>query len=170
MGNKGYDKIRLSVISNTTVESEYFTYSAQFKYRWTSNYLSTGIVSVTPGKKTVLSVGGVDVEVLLPLQTDGIRGVIIADPCFQSEWIVCVYQKTFNTFSRSTELLNAINSFDDVSFWNILGDNFYDQVALPLPALASLNPPSFLVGRGYRSLVRGAVPRQQGQGDGDRAG
>lgn len=127
MGNKGYDKIRLSVISNASVESEYFTYSSQFKYRWTSNYLSTGIVSVTPGQKTVLSVAGMEVEVLLPLQNEGIRGVIIADPCFQSDWIVCVYQKAFNTFSRTTELLNAINSFDDVSFWNILGDNFYDQ-------------------------------------------
>ena len=49
LGSKGYNKIRLSVISNTTISSSLFTYSSQFKYRWTSNYLSTGVVSVTPG-------------------------------------------------------------------------------------------------------------------------
>ncbi|CAE7413378.1 desi1 [Symbiodinium microadriaticum] len=30
-------------------------------------------------------------------------------------------------FDHLTELLNAINAHDDVSYWNILGDNFYDQ-------------------------------------------
>jgi len=152
MGNKGYDKIRLSVISNTSIESEYFTYSSQFRYRWTSNYLSTGIVSVVPGQKTTLSVGGLAVEVLLPLEDAGIRGVIVADPCFQSEWIVCVYQKTFSTFSRTTELLNAINAFEDVSFWNILGDNFYDQSGEASAAwFAALSPAS-------KAKVMGSVP------------
>ena len=30
-------------------------------------------------------------------------------------------------FNHTVELLNAINSHDDVHYWNILGDNFYDQ-------------------------------------------
>jgi Calcineurin-like phosphoesterase len=58
---------------------------------------------------------------------EGVRGVILADPCFQSEWIVCVYQTKFSTFERTTTLLNAINAHDDVSYFQILGDNFYDQ-------------------------------------------
>ena len=128
MGNKGYDKIRLSIISNASIESTYFTYNSQFRYRWTGNYISTGIVTATPGKKTTFNIAGTNIEVYLPLENAGVRGVIVADPCFQSDWVNCAYQNTFQTFNHTTELLNAINEFDDVSFWNILGDNFYDQV------------------------------------------
>lgn len=53
--------------------------------------------------------------------------MIFGDPCFQSEWVVCVFQNQFQIFNRTVELLNAINGHDDVSFWQILGDNFYDQ-------------------------------------------
>ena len=128
LGSRGYDKIRLSVISNSTIQSEYFTYSSQFQYRWTGNYISTGIVTATPGKKTTFNIAGTEVEVFIPLENTGVRGVITADPCFQSNWIVCIYQNSFQTFNRTIELLNAINAYDDFSFWSILGDNFYDQV------------------------------------------
>ena len=127
MGSQGYDKVRISVISNHTVDSEYFTYKSQFKYRWTDKFLSTGIVSVTPGEKTSFKIAGQQVDVLVPKQGAGTRGVILADPCFTSQWIVCVYSKQFDMFNHSLELINAINAFDDVSYWQILGDNFYDQ-------------------------------------------
>jgi hypothetical protein len=126
MGSKGYDKIRLSVISNTSIPSQYFTYSDRFKYRWTDKFLSTGIVSVTPGEKTSFNVGGKNVEVYLPKENEGVRGFIIADPCFTSEWVTCKYQDQYNTFNHVTELLNTLTNKDDISFWQILGDNFYD--------------------------------------------
>ena len=131
LGSKGYNKVRLSVISNSSINSEFFTYSSQFKYRWTSNYLNTGVISITPGEKNVLSINGQNVELFIPKQNDGIRGVIIADPCFQSQWITCLYKDKFNTFNHTIELLNAINSWDDTHFWQILGDNFYDQSGDP---------------------------------------
>lgn len=127
-GSRGYNNIRLSIISNATIESEYFTYSEPFKYRWTQYYLNTGIVSVVPGEKTKFTIAGEDIEVLVPVQGEGTRGVIIADPCFTSEYIICVYAKKFEMFDHLTTLLNAVNAHDDVSYWNILGDNFYDQV------------------------------------------
>jgi hypothetical protein len=127
MGSQGYDKVRISVVSNRTVDSSLFTYKSQFKYRWTDKYLSTGLVSVTPGVKTNFKIAGQEVDILVPKQGAGTRGVIIADPCFTSEWIVCVYSKAFDMFDHSLELLNAINAHDDVSYWQILGDNFYDQ-------------------------------------------
>lgn len=131
LGSKGYDKIRLSVVSNTTISSSLFSYTSQFKYRWTSNYLSTGVVSVTPGKTNTFSVNGQSIDVFIPSQGDGVRGVIIADPCFQSQWINCLYKDKFSTFNHTTELLNAINAWDDTHFWQILGDNFYDQTGDP---------------------------------------
>lgn len=38
------------------------------------------------------------------------------------------YKDSFNTFTRMTSLLNAAGAHDDFSFFDILGDNFYDQV------------------------------------------
>eukprot|EP01034_Spumella_vulgaris_P034548 gene34548-42612_t len=127
MGNQGYNKVRISVISNRTIDSGHFNYKSQFKYRWTNKYLSTGLVTVVPGEKTHFSFGGKNVDILLPKENEGTRGVIIADPCFQSQWIVCVYAKKFQMYNHTLELLNAINGHDDISYWQILGDNFYDQ-------------------------------------------
>ncbi len=127
LGSKGYDKMRLSVISNSTISSPYFTYSKQFQYRWTDKYLSTGIVSVTPGQTTTLSVAGKTVNIRLPKDGEGIKGVILADPCFTNDWIVCVYKDKYQTFKRVPELLNAMVATNELSYWQILGDNFYDQ-------------------------------------------
>lgn len=131
-GTKGYDKVRLSAISSSgPVESEYFTYSEQFKYRWTNFYLNTGVVRVTPGVTTDFTIAGQTVSVYIPVENDGIRGAVFADPCFTNEFVWCTYGEKFNMLNRSTELLNAINSHEDSNFWMILGDNFYDQSGEP---------------------------------------
>lgn len=130
-GSKGYDKIRISVISNSSIDSDIFTYREQFKYRWTSNYLNTGVVTVKPGAINTFKINNQNVDIFVPAENAGVRGVIIADPCFTSEYIVCVYQNKFQMFNHTIELLNAINSHDDTHFWMILGDNFYDQSGLP---------------------------------------
>lgn len=126
-GARGYDKVRVSVISNSSISSNLFSYSSQFKYRWTNNFLSTGILSVTPGEKTKFTIGTEDFEVFVPARSEGTRGVLIADPCFTSEFIVCLYGNEFKMFNHTIELLNAINAHDDSHFFMILGDNFYDQ-------------------------------------------
>lgn len=66
IGSKGYDKVRVSVVSNATIASSLFDYSAQFKYRWTDKYLSTGIISVTPGATTQITVAGTTLDIRLP--------------------------------------------------------------------------------------------------------
>lgn len=130
-GSRGYNNIRLSVISNESISSEYFSYSQQFQYRWTNNFLNTGIVSVKPGEKTAFTIAGQSFDVYIPKQGEGVRGVIIGDPCFTSENIVCLYSKPFAMFDHLTGLLNEINAHDDVHYWSILGDNFYDQNGEP---------------------------------------
>lgn len=42
-GSRGYDKVRVSVISSEALASDVFTYSEPFKYKWTQYYLNTGI-------------------------------------------------------------------------------------------------------------------------------
>jgi len=127
LGSQGYDKVRISAISNHTVSSDLFSYQSEFKYRWTDKYLSTGLVTVTPGVKTQFKIADQEVNILLPKQGEGTRGVIIADPCFTSQWIFCAYSPHFDMLNHSLEILNAMNANDDLSYWQILGDNFYDQ-------------------------------------------
>lgn len=130
LGSKGYDKIRLSVISNTNEtkpSSDLFTYQNYFQYRWTDKYLSSGIVTVIPGQDNKFNIEGQEIIINIPKQGDGVRGLIFADPCYTSEFIICSYENTFDMFNRLTTLLNAINSYSDISYWQILGDNFYDQ-------------------------------------------
>lgn len=132
-GSRGYDKIRISLISNTTVSAPgIFTYSAPFKYRWTNNVLNTGVVSITPGISTDFLINGKNISISIPEDNAGVRGVIIADPCFQTQWVSCSYKDTFQTFDRMTSILNAIHDgHTDTHFWSILGDNFYDQSGEP---------------------------------------
>ena len=125
-GSRGYDKVRLSVISNESISSEYFTYSELFKYRWTTNVLNTGLVTLTPGEKTTLTIAGQEVHIKIPREDEPVRGVVVADPCITSDYVWCTYREEFDTYNRSSELLNAIHSHEDTDFWMILGDNFYD--------------------------------------------
>ena len=130
-GSKGYDKVRISVISNETVSSSIFSYSKPFKYRWKDKILNTGIVSVTPGQVNNFVINGETISLRIPDAGEGVRGIIIADPCFQSQWVNCLYKDTFQTFARMTSILNAVHQFSDTDFWMILGDNFYDQTGVP---------------------------------------
>ena len=50
-GSRGYDSIRISVISHEPIPSPLFSYSYRFKYRWTHYFLNTGVVTVVPGEK-----------------------------------------------------------------------------------------------------------------------
>jgi len=127
LGSKGYNKLRISVVSNKSFDDELFSYSSSFKYRWTGKYLSTGVVTVNPGEKNKISIAGKEIDIFLPKEGDGVRGIIIADPCFTSDWIYCGYANKFQTFNHTIEFLNAIGAYNDVHYYQILGDNFYDQ-------------------------------------------
>lgn len=139
MGSRGYDQIRLSVISNATISSDLFSYSQPFQYRWTQNVLNTGLVTIQPGQKTPITIGSQTFEIFIPKEGDGIRGILLGDPCFTSEFITCLYGKEFDMFNHTIELLNAANSHDDSHFWMILGDNFYDQSGYVSPLFPHLH-------------------------------
>ena len=129
LGSKGYNKIRISVVSNSTIDNSLFTYQQQFKYKWTDNFLNSGIVDVNDGINNFF-IGDNKFSINIPKQGEGVRGIILSDPCFQSNWISCKYKDTWQMFNRLSGILNTINAHDDVSFYQILGDNFYDQTGL----------------------------------------
>ena len=129
LGSKGYNKLRISVVSNSSVSSSLFTYQQQFKYKWTDNFLNTGIVDANNGANT-FTIAGQQITVTLPAQGEGARGVILSDPCFQSNYISCKYKDSWSMFQHLSGMLNAINAHSDVSFYQILGDNFYGTIKL----------------------------------------
>jgi hypothetical protein len=104
MGSRGYNKVRISVISNTTIDSDIFTYKSQFKYRWTQNYLSSGIIDVNDGINDI-TIAGQSIQIKLPSKGSGVRGIIIADPCITSQWIKCDYEDNFKMFDHLTGIL-----------------------------------------------------------------
>lgn len=127
MGREAYNKVRVSIISNSSIPLGSFSYSEQFKYKWTNFYLASGYFEVNPGTVTTLQLtADASVDVYIPAENQPTRGVIISDPCFSSQWISCAYATRFNSFNQSVELLNAIHLHEDNHFWQILGDNFYD--------------------------------------------
>lgn len=100
LGSREYNLVRLSVISDHSIESPLFSYTKQFQYKWEaktlgdftkSNYLNTGLVSVTPGASTTFTIEGQILDISLPLENEGVRGIIISDPCITSRWIYCKY-------------------------------------------------------------------------------
>jgi hypothetical protein len=131
LGSKGYNKVRVSLVTNSSISPSQFTlpnsYINQFRYKWTQFYLATAVVDVVPGQHTSVKVGGQDIKVFVPIENEGSVGVIIADPCFQSEWVTCRYEEKWQMFTTLTSLLNAASSHPDLHYWQILGDNFYDQ-------------------------------------------
>lgn len=128
MGTRGYKKMRISVIGAEKYNETFFSYRKRFQYRWTDKFLSTGIVSVTPGATTTFTIAGHDYNIYLPQENEGVRGLIFADPCFNTDWVNCYYKQDFHTFNHSIELLNAVFSHHrEVNYWQILGDNFYDR-------------------------------------------
>ena len=142
LGSKGYSKVKVTVISNSTIDdsNDIFQYQQQFKYRWTDNFLNSGVIDVEEGQNTI-TILGQQININLPVKGDGVRGIILSDPCFQSNWITCKYKDTFKMFSSLTGVLNAAFEHEDLSFYQILGDNFYDQQGeYTKQFFASLNP------------------------------
>ena len=42
-------------------------------------------------------------------------------------WVDCRWGLPWETFNRTTTMLNALASAGDIDFFGVLGDNFYDQ-------------------------------------------
>eukprot|EP00633_Aureoumbra_lagunensis_P005450 CAMPEP_0197308490 /NCGR_PEP_ID=MMETSP0891-20130614/6851_1 /TAXON_ID=44058 ORGANISM="Aureoumbra lagunensis, Strain CCMP1510" /NCGR_SAMPLE_ID=MMETSP0891 /ASSEMBLY_ACC=CAM_ASM_000534 /LENGTH=530 /DNA_ID=CAMNT_0042792881 /DNA_START=44 /DNA_END=1636 /DNA_ORIENTATION=+ len=121
---RSYGTIRVSRISMTTEDpdkpSAPFDYASRFLYRWTDFVVETGLIEVTPGTSTDVGI----TKVTVPKQGQGITALWIADPCFSSAYVSCIYADLFQTSTRTPALVNTLSTHFD--HWAIWGDNFYD--------------------------------------------
>ena len=98
LGSKGYDKLRVSVItqSPTNFTDFHFDYQERFRYRWTDNYLYSSLIEVTPGTPHRMNIGGHDLSITLPAENAGTRGIIWARRnsfcCTAAAWRLIVAQ------------------------------------------------------------------------------
>ena len=130
LGSKGYDAVRLTAISQGEGGiggGVGFEYSQRFKHRWTKYWLESTMVKVKPGKEKKVEVGNSTVALSLPKQGAGVKGVFIGDPCFSSKYVNCLHAGGYDTLKRMTTLLNLVGQDPQMSFWSLLGDNFYDK-------------------------------------------
>lgn len=88
--------------------------------------LHTSVVKVVPGQNT-FRVGGVDVLVNHPAEDTGVSGIVWADPCVSERWIGCTFAKQWKAFNGSVSMIDAIMADPSIHFWQVLGDNLYDQ-------------------------------------------
>lgn len=133
LGSKGYNFLRLSVISASEVSPQvgFFDYSSQFQHRWRQFYLHTALKEVMPGVVNRFMVAGKSVSVWLPPQGKGVAGLLIADPCVVARTVIglvgCTFGERHNTRKNTPLLINAFTNSTDTDFWSISGDNFYDR-------------------------------------------
>jgi len=138
LAKRGYNFVRVSMIDDAssatqpdTTPADLFTYSKQFQYRWTNMRLNSGLLAISPGNTTSVTIGGTTFDILLPSEGQGVRGIVIADPCYSGKWVSCQFGAKLQTFDRITGFLNAAAavpaSEGGIDFFMILGDNFYDR-------------------------------------------
>jgi len=90
------------------------------------NMLYSKLVDLEPGNNKV-EINGSIVEIELPKEDSGTSGIVWADPCVSSRWVSCTYDILWDVVGESRDMLNAIGKDPSVHFFQILGDNFYDQ-------------------------------------------
>jgi hypothetical protein len=132
-GSRPYGTVRLTVVDDAGVNrsqdfQDFFQYHAPFQYRWTDRTLYTTLVTVEPGVPTVIPVGGVfNVTVNYPKRSDYTRGVLVADPCYSSRYMICLFGSLLQIETRLGELLSALGDNNQMDYFGVLGDNFYDR-------------------------------------------
>jgi len=135
MYSRGYGKVRLSVVTTDSRAPSGISwdFSSEFAWPqfngnsgWQGNYLHSKIVDVKPGQNTHFTIDGNDVRVKIPASGKATRAYLFADPCFtQNQY--CAFGQKRQVFNRHTDMLNYLSSSDQIDWWMIGGDNFYDQ-------------------------------------------
>ena len=95
-------------------------------HKTNENYLYSSVLDAQPGLNEY-DIAGQTLSVTLPEEDGPVSGIIWSDPCFSSRWIPCEFGRLWSTQNRSIEMINALAEDDSWHFFQILGDNFYDQ-------------------------------------------
>jgi len=90
-------------------------------------FLRSAIVTVKPDIDNIFLVDDQEITIRIPSQHEGTKGVIISDPCLINRWVHCEHGKDWHAYSRTVEMMNSLAKDPDLHFFQMLGDNFYDQ-------------------------------------------
>lgn len=147
-----------------------WTYDAQFAYRWTDYHLKTALVDIVPGVVNTLSVDGIQINVKIPEEDAGSIGMLIGDPCIVYDPSWCKYEQVFQVKSTLQSALNAMAAHDELDYWMMFGDLFYDTAGTITPQFfegLSLNASSRVVGvtLGNHDYWISGAPSGAGAGD-----
>jgi len=129
MHMRGYGKVRISVVDHGSADYRgFFDYEAPFAHRWTGLHLHSVVEKVPSNGTAVFDIGGRRVEVRLPAEGHRSRGLLFADPCIISsrDWN-CTTADRFRTFDRLVDVVNTVVGSNEIDYWGILGDNFYES-------------------------------------------
>lgn len=111
-----YDSCDFTPVNNTNS----VTYT-----KFGQNFLHSAVVKVNPGEKSTLKIDRTDVEVFLPKENTATSGIVWSDPCISGRWVGC--QQSDLALDRSVSMMNALSKDESWHYFQILGDNFYDQ-------------------------------------------
>lgn len=135
LGSRGYDKLRVSIVSTMTNGSsecdpaQDWDYCDKFQQCDQNGarqfHLRSSLIDVVPGEKTSLTLGGQDVELYVPPSTEGSVGLLIGDPCiYQNNW--CAYADVYDMKGTLQRVMNGLSNHDELDYWMNVGDLFYD--------------------------------------------
>jgi len=89
--------------------------------------VSSAVVSIKPGETNTLFLDGHEVEVKIPVHGAGSIGMLIGDPCIRYDPTWCKYGERFQVKETLYKVLNAMAENDELDYWMMFGDLFYDQ-------------------------------------------
>lgn len=105
-----YNEFRVSEVWKGPPENAETDFA--FRLRWTDHSFRTKLVSNVPSG--------------FPGPLDAVRGILLADVCFSSKYINCLYGNKYETLNKLTWMLNQLAEHEELNFWTLIGDNFYD--------------------------------------------
>eukprot|EP00929_Paragymnodinium_shiwhaense_P014188 TRINITY_DN122078_c0_g1_i1.p1 TRINITY_DN122078_c0_g1~~TRINITY_DN122078_c0_g1_i1.p1 ORF type:complete len:573 (+),score=115.68 TRINITY_DN122078_c0_g1_i1:61-1779(+) len=142
LGSRGYDRIRISIIrfpcprqvsycdgppEMKAAPNGNWSYMQPFQQRWRDMHLSTAVVPFTPGVPNTFVVDGQTLHINIPKKGAGAVGMFIGDACINPDPNWCIYGKTFAVEKTLQTVLNALADHEELDYWMLLGDNFYDK-------------------------------------------
>jgi len=122
-----YASERRCQLADASCELEWSLFTTATYENFGLRFMHSEIVQVEPGTENKFEVAGQEFSVIIPRHDGLVSGVVWADPCFSERWIPCLYSWLWNAFERSYTMLNALAEDPNMHFFEILGDNFYDQ-------------------------------------------
>lgn len=128
---RGYNKVRISVVDRGLAPrpDDFFEYNEPFMHSWTKYVLHTAVKDIDPNSGTSsFMIAGENITIKLPKKGARARGFLIADLCYDGTGgFQCMWEKDFKVPETSLKVIKAMVGSDEIDFWGILGDNFYES-------------------------------------------